>query len=153
MTDRFDYHTTVRPEWIDYNDHMRDAYYGLVFSYAVDAFQDAVGLDGAYRTRSGCTIYLVEDHKHFLREVKRGAAITVETRLLDHDAKRFHLWSVMREGEAVLAVAEMMELHVARDPGPRVAPMPEEIQARLRAAQLPADAVADLPHRARAISV
>ena len=153
MTGRFLFETTVRPEWIDYNDHMRDAYYGLVFSYAVDGFQDAVGLDAAYRARSGCTIYLVEDHKRFLREVKRGAAITVETRLLDHDAKRFHLWSMMREGDAVLAVAEMMELHVARHPSPRVAPMPEEIQGRLRAAQLPADAVADLPHRARAIAV
>ncbi|EEE35651.1 conserved hypothetical protein [Rhodobacteraceae bacterium KLH11] len=31
----------MKPEWIDYNGHMQDAYYGLVFSYAVDAMQDA----------------------------------------------------------------------------------------------------------------
>ncbi len=37
MTMTFRYQTTVRPEWIDYNRHMQDAYYGLVFSYAVGA--------------------------------------------------------------------------------------------------------------------
>ena len=30
------YTTTDHPEWIDYNGHMQDAYYELIFSYAVD---------------------------------------------------------------------------------------------------------------------
>ena len=62
----FEYKTTVWPEWIDYNGYMRDAYYGLVFSKAIDALQDEVGFNQAYRQRTGCTIYLVEEHK-FLR--------------------------------------------------------------------------------------
>ncbi len=56
MTEIFRFQTTVRPEWIDYNGHMQDAYYGLIFSYAVDGFQDAVGFDRAYRERTGCTV-------------------------------------------------------------------------------------------------
>lgn len=31
---------TVLPEWIEYNAHMQDAYYGLIFSKAVDSLQD-----------------------------------------------------------------------------------------------------------------
>ena len=45
----FEYRKTVLPEWIDYNGHMQDAYYGLVFSKAVDALQDDVGFDQSYR--------------------------------------------------------------------------------------------------------
>ena len=68
----FSFQTTVKPEWIDYNGHMQDAFYGLVFSYAVDALQDDVGFDRKYREETGNTIYLVEEHKFFLNEVKEG---------------------------------------------------------------------------------
>lgn len=70
----FEHIKTVLPEWIDYNGHMQDAYYGLVFSQAVDALQDDVGFDQAYRQKTGCTIYLLEEHKFFLSEVKKGGA-------------------------------------------------------------------------------
>ncbi|MBT2341238.1 MULTISPECIES: thioesterase family protein, partial [Pseudomonas] len=30
------YQTHIRPEWVDYNGHLRDAYYLLIFSYATD---------------------------------------------------------------------------------------------------------------------
>ncbi len=147
----FSYETTVRPDWIDYNGHMQDAYYGLIFSYAVDALQDAVGFDDAYRTRTDHTIYLVEDHKFFLREVGEGEVVRVETRVLGCDEKRFHLHLTMAQGGEAVAVCEAMELHVRRHPTPRAAPMPREILERLRAATLSADEVAALTHRARPI--
>ena len=94
----FEYNTSVKPEWIDYNGHMQDAYYGLVFSYAVDAFQDWVGFDIAYRTETDCTIYLVEEHKYFLREVKESDPITVQINVLGVSEKVFHLYCVMKSG-------------------------------------------------------
>ncbi|WP_299950259.1 hypothetical protein [uncultured Ruegeria sp.] len=57
----FTFETTVKREWIDYNGNMQGAYYGLVFSYAIDAMQDDVGFDAEYPTRTGCTIYPLED--------------------------------------------------------------------------------------------
>jgi len=30
------YRARIEPDWIDYNGHLRDAYYGLVASYAVN---------------------------------------------------------------------------------------------------------------------
>ena len=81
MTFRFE--TTILPEWIDYNGQMRDSYFGLVFSFAVDALQDEIGFDESYRQRTGCTIYLIEDHKYYLREVKQGAVVRVETQVLE----------------------------------------------------------------------
>lgn len=147
----FEYRATVRPEWIDYNGHMQDAYYGLVFSHAVDAFQDAVGFDASYRAGTGCTIYLVEDHKYFLSEVTEGQEIRVLTRLIGLWEKRFHLWSEMTAGGGSVAVAEMIQMHVRRHPGPKSAPIPRSIARRLTRALTPTGEIGALGPRARAM--
>ncbi|WP_432448431.1 thioesterase family protein [Aliiroseovarius marinus] len=137
MSETFIYETTVISDWIDYNGHMQDAYYGLIFSYAVDAVQDAIGFDAAYRQRTGCTIYLLEDHKYFLKEVKLGAELRVETVVLDSDEKRFHLHLTMQHDGTPVAISETMELHVNQNPEPRAAAMPPEIAERLASARVP----------------
>ncbi len=58
----------VRAEWIDYNGHLSEAYYVLVFGHATDALMDEIGLDADYRQRSGCSLYTVEAHVRYLRE-------------------------------------------------------------------------------------
>ncbi|MEQ9259034.1 MAG: thioesterase family protein [Roseovarius sp.] len=131
----FDYAATVRPEWIDYNGHMQDAYYGLVFSHAVDALQDAVGFDAAYRARTGCTIYLVEDHKRYLREVHEGDRLRVLTHVLGVDETRFHLRMTMLRGVEPVAIGEFLELHVAQRPKPHATPMLPGPRSRLEAAR------------------
>ncbi|MBV9724825.1 MAG: thioesterase family protein, partial [Gammaproteobacteria bacterium] len=50
------YATAIQPEWIDYNGHVRDAYYALIVSVAIDALMDRIGLDEGYRAGTGCTI-------------------------------------------------------------------------------------------------
>ncbi|MDA5095478.1 thioesterase family protein [Aliiroseovarius sp. KMU-50] len=135
MSKIFIYETTVHADWIDYNGHMQDAFYGLVFSYAVDALQDEIGFDEAYRERTGCTIYLLEDHKYYLKEVKQGAQLRVETAVLDSDDKRFHLHLRMIHDGADVAICEFMELHVQKHPTPHASPMPESIARRLEDAR------------------
>ena len=149
----FHYQTTVRPEWIDYNGHMQDAFYGLIFSYAVDALQDEVGFDAAYRARTGCSIYLIEDHKYYLREVKEGAEVRVETRVLGCDEKRFHLHMTMYERGTPVAVGEFMEMHVNQHPKPYGAPMPDEILHKLRAATTEPDGVTSPLKYSRTIQI
>ena len=90
MLNKFIFKINVQEEWIDYNNHMQDAYYGLAFSYAVDHFQDAVGFDQNYRSQTGCTIFVVEDHKFYLKEVKLGSKLVIETTLLDADKKKVY---------------------------------------------------------------
>ncbi len=126
------YDCSVDPGWIDYNGHLRDAFYGLVFSHAVDALMDVIGLDAAHRAETGGTLYVVEDHRRYLSEVRAGAALRVETRVLGQDAKRVHLLQALtadRTGPA--ALSESLQLHVVQRPEPRVAPMPEAVAGRL----------------------
>jgi acyl-CoA thioester hydrolase len=130
------YETPIRAEWIDYNGHLRDAYYGLIFSEAIDALMDRVGLDAAYRARTGGTLYTVEMHLHYLKEVKQADTAVVTLRLLGVDAKRIHAaLELLRAGHTeVAASAEVMLLHVRQLEGKVLsAPLPAETRVALAA--------------------
>ena len=132
MLNEFVFKLPVKSEWIDYNKHMQDAYYGLAFSYAVDHFQDCVGFDERYRTQSGCTIYVLEDHKFYLNEVKLGTELLIKTSLVDTDKKKFILHSQMSVQDTVVATAEMLQAHINTNPKPRVTEMPTDIYESFR---------------------
>jgi len=149
----FEYTITVKPEWIDYNGHMQDAYYGLVFSYAVDAFQDWVGFDAAYRTATDCTIYLVEEHKYFLREVKESDPLAVQISVLGVSEKVFHLHCVMQSDGHDVAISELMEMHVCQKPTPKGAPIPLDIAARLNELIISDTQKPQISRRARAMRI
>jgi acyl-CoA thioester hydrolase len=128
------YRSAVRPEWIDYNGHVRDAYYGLIASEATDALMDRLGLDAAYRTRTAATLYTVEMHVHFLEEVKQTDTVEVGVHILGFDEKRIHAaFDIARSGTPkAAAMVEMMLLHVRQEPGrAATAPFPPAIASRL----------------------
>jgi acyl-CoA thioester hydrolase len=111
------YHDTVRPEWVDYNGHLRDAFYLLVFSLATDALMDRIGLDEAGRAARQRTIYSLQAHVTYLHEIKEGAHTRIDARVLAHDAKRIHLYMEMfadsrPETEGPVAACEQMLLCV-----------------------------------------
>lgn len=126
------YRDRVRAEWVDYNGHMSEAYYVLVFGYATDAFYDLIGLDDAYRRRENRSVYTLESHICYLREIGDGEALAVRSQVLDADAKRVRLFHAMYHGEqgALLATSELMLLHVDAT-GPRAAPFDEAIRSKL----------------------
>ena len=135
--------TTIKPEWLDYNGHMNEAYYVLVFSEATDAFMDYTGQDAAGRKRTGHTIYTLETHVMYLLEVGEGAAVRVETQLLGLDAKRYRLFHTMvHDGTGdLLATGEHMLLNVDMN-GPKSAAFNHDVGARLAAVR---EAHAGLP--------
>src|SRR6202030_2338945 len=75
------YRTQVLPNWIDFNGHLRDAYYVLVASYAADALMDHLGMDAAYRQRTHCTLYTLEMHMHYFHEVVQSDLLEVAVRI------------------------------------------------------------------------
>jgi acyl-CoA thioester hydrolase len=128
------YQTAIQPEWIDYNGHVRDAYYGLIVSVAIDALMDRVGLDEAYRSRSGCTIYTLEMHLNYLKEVHQSDLALVAVRIVALDQKRIHAaFEITRSGKpGVAATAEVMLLHVQRlGDTVSAAPFPPQVRAAL----------------------
>jgi acyl-CoA thioester hydrolase len=146
------YRTDVAPEWIDYNGHLRDAHYSLIVSLAADALMDRLGMDEAYRTRTRCTLYTLEMHMHFLREVKKTDVVEVAVRILGTDRKRIHAAFDLRCGRYPdpVATAEIMLLHVHQGDEPKAqAFAPEVIEALARvaeqSAQVPAPGAVSAP--------
>jgi acyl-CoA thioester hydrolase len=128
------FQTAILPEWIDYNGHLRDAYYALIVSLATDALMDRLGLDADYRTRTLCTLYTVEMHIHFLHEVRHTDTVDVSVRIAGADARRVHAaFEINRSGHtAVAATAEVMLLHVRQQGAEAsVVPFPAEVSAAL----------------------
>ena len=126
------YKDIVKPEWIDYNGHMSEPYYVLTFGFATEAFLNQIGAGEDYRVLTGRSIYTVEAHINYLREVKEGARLNFVTHLLNFDFKRIHLFHTMYadSSDQVVATTELMELHV--DEQPRVSNMPEDILGKVR---------------------
>jgi len=128
------YRTTIQPEWVDYNGHLRDAFYLLIFSYATDALMDQLGLDEAGRTRTGHTLYTLECHLNYLAEIKLGAEVEVRTQLLAHDRKRLHIHHGLYYpgGEQLLAASEQMMMNIDSRSA-RSAPFDEQVLVRVLA--------------------
>jgi acyl-CoA thioester hydrolase len=138
------YRATILPDWIDYNGHLRDAYYTVALSYAVDEVMDHLGLDAAYREHTKCTLYTLELHMHFLHEVKSTDELTVKTSILDFDRKRIHAgcdFHCPRMSEAA-ATAEVMLLHVHQGEKPASASFPPEVLRRLEELKIAPEALA-----------
>ncbi len=121
----------VLPEWVDYNGHMTESCYLLVFGDNADAFFRFLGIDDAYRS-GGHSLYTVETHLHHRREVGEGEPLTLSLQLLDHDHKRVHVFHEMRHGTSddLLATAEQLLVHVDMLRG-RSSDLPDNLMTRL----------------------
>ncbi|MFE7319105.1 thioesterase family protein [Streptomyces sp. NPDC057555] len=134
----------VQDDWIDYNGHLSEAYYVLVFGFATDALMDASGLDADYRTRTGCSLYTVEAHVRYLDEVPRGSRLAVRTTVLGAAAKKLRILHEMYRCDAAgdptgdpVATEELFALHVDQNQGGAV-PFPDAARDRLAALAAPA---------------
>ncbi|MHA7115024.1 thioesterase family protein [Pseudomonas promysalinigenes] len=137
------YRTPIQEDWVDYNGHLRDAFYLLIFSYATDALMERIGLDADNRGQSGHSLFTLEAHINYLHEVKLGAHVWVQTQIIGFDQKRLHIYhSLHRAGfDEVLAGSEQMLLHVDLA-GPKSAPFSASSSSSL---QLLVDEQRELP--------
>ncbi|KAA0016490.1 hypothetical protein F0A16_17060 [Salinicola corii] len=136
MSDDPLFNTRVEDAWVDYNGHMNDAEYARVFSLAVEALMECIGLDEAGRAEHGYTIYTLETHLCYRQQAHRGEALAIAVTLLDSDAKRLHVLFTLTNADGdTLATSEqmLMGIDVA---GARPAPFPEAVTAKV--ATLPA---------------
>jgi carnitine 3-dehydrogenase len=112
----------ILAEWVDYNAHAHESRYLELFGDASDKLYRYLGIDDDYLAAGG-SYFTVETHLSHLREATAGERVVVATQLLDHDAKRLHVFHTLHrvDDDEPLATAEQMMLHVetaARRAGP-----------------------------------
>jgi acyl-CoA thioester hydrolase len=128
------FRTRVKREWVDYNNHLNDGYYLVIMSLGTDAFQDLIGMSDAERRATRTTIYTLEAHVNYLREIKEGEEVEVRTQLIGFDQKRFQLFHTLhtaRLGDEVAATSEFMLVNIDNVGEPKSAPFRPEVAAKL----------------------
>lgn len=133
------YSTPVREEWIDYNGHLSEAYYVLVFGFATDTAMEALGLGEDYREATGCSLYTVEAHVRYVQEVNRDAQLEVRTLVAGSAQKKLHLAHEMRVDGEIVATEEILGIHVDQTSG-RATVLPEATRASAVEHTVPAPA-------------
>ena len=131
------YRTRIKPEWVDYNNHLNDGYYLVIFSLGgVDEFMNRIGMSDAERRATKTTIYTLEAHINYLREVKLDEDVEIRCQLIGFDQKRFQLYLTMhteRLGDELAATSEFMLVNIDSSGEPKSAPFRPEVAAKLAA--------------------
>lgn len=125
----------LQPDWIDFNGHLNMAYYVVLFDRGMDEAQEVVGLGPGYAKTSGFTTFSGEFGIRYLRELPPGSTVHSTFRLLDVGPKAYHFCQELYHEDGWLsATGEGISLHIDQS-GPRVAPYPPKILAKLEAMQ------------------
>jgi len=105
----------VPAEWVDYNDHLNDAYHAVAFSRAGDVFMERIGLGPAGRQATGRTIYTLALVIRYLAEARRGERIAIGIQVLEIDAKRVRYWLEARRASDGLLVSTSEQVFMCVD--------------------------------------
>lgn len=126
------FETSVKPEWLDMNNHMNVAYYVLAFDLATEALFNFVGVGDDYMAAELGSMFALECHVTYNRELRGGDLIRVTSQLLGYDAKKMHFSHHMYHcaDGYLAATSEWMAIHM-------------NMQTR-RSAEFPSDVIAQL---------
>ena len=113
------YEGTVIADWVDELDHMNFLEYQRVADLATGKFFELLsGKPGsAWVPGSGFDAVIVETHVRYLRELRLGAPIVIDTMLAAVDERRFHLLHVIESKGRRACIVEVLLL--AFDPATR----------------------------------
>lgn len=137
----------VEKDWIDYNGHMNMAYYNVLFDRCSDEAFELMGMGPAYARTRKLTVYTAEVHVCYVRELHLGDRVTATFHLLDHDDKRLrHYQELFHVDGWLAATCEVLTLHIDMG-GPKVAPFPPDVLAKVEALRT-AHAALPMPERA-----
>jgi acyl-CoA thioester hydrolase len=120
-----EYRDTVRDDWIDYNGHLSEPFYVMVFGFATTAMMHDAKID----LTAGYSLYTVEAHIRYLREVSPLAELLVTTNVIEVGARKLRFCHEMYVGDLLVATEELLGVHV-RDGA--TCPFPEHVADQLR---------------------
>lgn len=106
---------TVDPAWIDPNGHLNMAYYSVLFDRSVDGLFETIGLSFAGMAERGTSVFILEAHVSYLREIHAGDPVVVDTQLVDFDHKRMHFFQTMYQTHGGFIAAHMEQLAISID--------------------------------------
>lgn len=125
---------SVQKDWLDWNGHMNLGYYVVAFDHATGDLFNNLGLPYEYTKDRIGMYFVLECHVNYEKEIKEGDEFRIDSQILDHDAKRVHLFHSMydlADGKLV-ATNELMIINIDYQ-SRRSAPWPTWAMERISA--------------------
>jgi acyl-CoA thioester hydrolase len=141
------YRDRVKPEWIDANDHMNSMHYRTIADGGMRALFAAGGLSRETLQAGNSSVFQLEMHICYERELRLDDPFEVRSWLIGADAKRLHHFhEIYRSADGTrAATVELMTVFIDRTTR-RSAPFPPEMH-RLFQALATAHAAAPRPDK------
>lgn len=103
------YSAMVAEDWIDSLGHVNFLHYQRIADLAADRFWLELG-GRPPAPNGGLTYVIVETHVHYLRELRLGDPVGVETQLVGYDARRLHLYHSILRREQLVSIVQVLAL-------------------------------------------
>lgn len=133
MADRLQpWREPVRPEWIDYNGHLSEAYYVLVLGHATDSVMTQIGMTPQYLERTHTSLFTLEAHVRYLDQIGPDTELEVRPAVIGVGSKAVWLWHELYAEGRLRATEEVLCLHVDTAAARGIA-FTEELAQRLSA--------------------
>lgn len=101
----------VKPEWVDEYHHLNMAHYLTICDQANWAFWNWINFPiQSIEARRGHEYAIVENHVTYTGELAEGAAFSIETQVLDVDAKRFVLFHRVLNADGELSATNEVKM-------------------------------------------
>ena len=126
----------INRAWTDAAGLLRPALYTAAFDGSIDHLKAVFGLDAAWRARHRLSTVALEARLTLLGPAWQGEKLSIESRIVDCDAKRLHIAQVLARGAEWVATRESMAISFDLE-ARRSCPFAPDIAAgiaRLRAA-------------------
>jgi acyl-CoA thioester hydrolase len=94
---------------------MNVAYYHHAFDQATDQLLKHIGLGEEYLKREQGSMFALEDHLIYVKELREGEPFRIEVQLLDFDEKRLHYFLRMIHAEKGFLAATCEHLSIFVD--------------------------------------
>jgi acyl-CoA thioester hydrolase len=103
------YSAVVQDSWIDALGHVNFLEYQRIADLASDRFWLAAG--GPPITAGGSLSYvIVKTHVDYLRELRLGDPVSIDTQLIGYDARRIHLYHALKRREELVSIVQILGL-------------------------------------------
>ena len=104
----------VEQAWLDHNGHMNVGYYVVVFDKGTDGLFEFLGVGERAMEEHGETIFVLEAHVTYHKELILNQAFYIETRLLGHDHNKLQYihWMYDKATGDLVATNECLCLNV-----------------------------------------
>ena len=102
-------------EWIDYNDHMNDSYYLLIYdNYYYDVLNDNFKMGEHSAKTTGKSTMIVESNITYNQELKLDDEVDVNLIYFDHDKKRlqYKMEMIHKKEKYLASTIEVLALYV-----------------------------------------